>query len=142
MRFQGKVSWWFYAIMIGTAALLIPLIVVSAWIDPNGVVLAVDLFVFAALESFCASIVLRNYVELQEDSLLIVFGFIRTRIPYRSIVSLAATGDPSSSLAASLDRIKITCRDQSSVMIAVKEKEKFFREMGKQNTGIAMQPFT
>lgn len=69
MRFQGKVSWWFYAIMIGTAALLIPLIVVSAWIDPNGVVLAVDLFVFAALESFCASIVLRNYVELQKDSL-------------------------------------------------------------------------
>ncbi len=41
MKFKGKVSWWFYAIMIGVAVLVIP-IIVSAFIDTNAVALIIN----------------------------------------------------------------------------------------------------
>ena len=44
-----------------------------------------------------------------------------------------------SSLAASLDRIEIKCRDHASTMIAVVDKERFLCEMKKRNSAIAIR---
>ena len=129
MRFEGKVSWWFYAIIIGVAAFLIPLIIVSACVEPNAAALITTLAVFLAVESFCFSIVLHNYVELQNEALLIVFGFIKKKIPYRDILLISTTRDVSSSLAASLDRIEVKYKNKSAVMISVVDKEGFFNKM-------------
>lgn len=129
MRFEGKVSWWFYAIIIGVAAFLIPLIIVSACVEPNAAALITTLAVFLAVESFCFSIVLHNYVELQNEALIIVFGFIKKKIPYRDILSISTTRDVSSSLAASLDRIEVKYKNKSAVMISVVDKEGFFNKM-------------
>ena len=35
MKFKGKVSWWFYAVMIGVAALLLLIVIVGAFVDTN-----------------------------------------------------------------------------------------------------------
>lgn len=129
MRFKGKVSWWFYAIIIGVAAFLIPLIIVSACVEPNAAALITTLAVFLAVESFCFSIVLHNYVELQNEALLIVFGFIKRKIPYSDILLISTTRDVSSSLAASLDRIEVKYKNKSAVMISVVDKEVFFNKM-------------
>ena len=131
MRFKGKVSWWFYGIMIGCAALLIPMTIVSGFVNPSIVALVVCLVSLLGIEGFCISIAVHNFVELQEEALLIVFGFIQKRIPYNDIVGISPTNDPSSSLAASLDRIEIRCRNQSSTMIAVIHKEGFLNQMKK-----------
>ncbi len=129
MKFKGKVSWWFYAIIIGVAALLIPLIIFSACVEPNAAALITTLAVFLAVEFFCLSIVFHNYVELQNEELIIVFGFIKKKIPYGDILSLSSTRDASSSLAASLDRIEIKYKNKSAVMISVVDKEGFFNKM-------------
>ena len=139
MKFKGKISWWFYAIMIGVAALLIPIMIFSAVVDTNVIVFMINLLVFAVVELFCIPIVLFNYVELQKEALLIVFGFIKKKIPYSDIVSLSATNNPLSSLAASLDRIEIKCRTKSSTMISVIDKEQFFNEMKKYNPDISIR---
>lgn len=134
MRFKGKVSWWFYAIIIGVAILLIPLIMISALTDPNTAALTLTLAVFISIESFSIPIAVHNYVELQDEALLIVFGLIKKKIPYNAIAALSPTNNPSSSLAASLDRIEIKCRNRETVMIAVVDKERFFhafRAVGK-----------
>lgn len=131
MRFRGKVSWWFYAIMIGVAGLQIPLIIVSAFIDPNVAAFLMNLVIFVSVEVFCVFIAIHNFVDLEEESLLIVFGFLWRRIPYSEITALTATNNPLSSLAASLDRIEIRCRNKASTMIAVMDKERFFLEMKK-----------
>lgn len=133
MKFKGKVSWWFYAIIIGVAALLIPLIIVSACVDPNAAALITTLVVFFVVESFCLSIVLHNYVELQNEALLIVFGFIKKKIPYSDVLSISTTRDASSSLAASLDRIEVKYKNKSAVMISVMDKEGFFNKMKEYN---------
>lgn len=138
MKFTGKVDWWFYAILWGVAALLLPIIYVSAFVDANAAALLVNLAVLAALELFCIPIALHNFVELQEDALLIVFGLIRKRIPYSEIAALSATHNPSSSLGASFDRIEIQRRGKSAVLISVMDKERFFAEIKKRNPVISI----
>lgn len=133
MKFKGKVSRWFYAIIIGIAAFLIPLIIFSACAEPNAAALITTLAVFFAVELFGLSIVLHNYVELQNEELLIVFGFIKKKIPYRDILSLSLIRDASSSLAAPLDRIEVKYKNKSAVMISVVDKEGFFNKMKEYN---------
>lgn len=137
MKLKGKVSGWFYAVILGVAALLIPMIVMS-WIDANGIALLINLLGFIAVELFCIPIVFYNYVELQEEALLIVFGFIKKRIPYSDIVALSTTDNPSSSLAASFDRIEIKCKSRTDTMISVMDKERFFHEMKKYHPTITI----
>lgn len=135
MKFKGKVSWWFYVVIIGISAVCVPNIV-AAVIDKETVALVICLLVFIGLELFCIPITFHNYVELQNDKLLIVFGFIRKKIPYSDIVTLSTTNNLSSSLAASLDRIEIKRKNKSEIMIAVIDKEGFFDEIRKNNIGI------
>lgn len=129
MRFKGKVSGWFYAIVIGVAAVLMPIIFVSAFVYTSIIVLVINLIVLAALELFCIPIVLHNYVELQNGALLIVFGLIKKKIPYCDIAAVSTTHNPLSSFAASFDRIEIKCENKSSVMISLVDKERFFDEI-------------
>lgn len=131
MKFKGNVSGWFYGIMLGVAAVLLPLIVVGAFVDPNAAALTIDLLVFGTVEVFCASIACHNFVESQEEALVIVFGFIRKRIPYGDIAALCATHDTSASLAASFDRIEILSKRNARTMISVIAQEQFFEEVSK-----------
>lgn len=135
MRFKGKISGWFYAATVSIAAVCVPNTIASLG-DKEIVSLAICLLVFIGLELFCIPITFHNYVELQNDKLLIVFGFIRKKIPYSDIVTLSTTNNPSSSLAASLDRIEIKRKNKSEIMIAVIDKEGFFNEIKKNNIGI------
>jgi hypothetical protein len=138
MKFKGKVSWWFYAIIIGVAALVIPIIIVSAFVDTNVVALIINLVVLVAVELFCIPIVFHNFVELQNETLLIAFGFIKKKIPYSDIVALSATNNPLSSLGASFDRIEIKCKSEANTMISIIDKERFFHEMKKYNSDITI----
>ena len=135
MRFRGKVSWWFYAVIIGVAALQIPLLIVSAFIDPNITALAINLVLFVSVEFFGISIIIHNFVEFENEALRIEFGLIKKRIPYGEITALTTTNNALSSLAASLDRIEIKCRSTAGTMISVEDKEGFLNEM--KNRGIA-----
>ncbi len=130
MKFKGKVSWWFYALVIGIAAVLIP-ITVPAIADRNVLVVIGNALVFLSLESFCVPIVFHNFAELQDETLLIQFGLIKRIIPYSEVTAVSPTSNPLSSLAASLDRIEIKCRGGADVMISLVEKERFLAEIAK-----------
>ena len=138
MRFKGKVAWWFYAIIVFAAIEFVSIIVLSI-IDKNIFVVIIVSAVLIVLELFCCCIVFHNDVELQNDCLLIVFGFIKIKIAYHDIVKLSSTNNSSASLAASLDRIAIKRKNNSTVMIALLEKERFFHEMKKKRPDIMIQ---
>lgn len=135
MRFKGKVAKWFYGIMLIAAIILIPIMVLAV-IDKEILVLAVSLAVFVLIEAFCVSVVFRNFAELKSDSLLIVFGVIRFRILYSDMKEIRTTTDPSSSLAASFDRIKIRYKNGKTVMISLQNRQKFYDEIQKKKTDI------
>ncbi|HIY38609.1 MAG TPA: PH domain-containing protein [Candidatus Agathobaculum merdigallinarum] len=135
MRFQGKISKWFYGIIIFAAAIFTPISILAA---KNGKMLLFIIFlgIFVLIEAFCSCIVLRNFVELNDDGLLIAFGLVKVRIPYGDIEKIGATNDPSSSLAASFDRIRLQIKNGKSVMISLYNKQAFYREMQKKNADI------
>lgn len=135
MKFKGKVSWWFYAIMISVAVILIPIIIMSL-LDTDIIVFLINFIVLLALELFCIAIVFHNYIELQNESLLIVFGLTKVKISYSDIIALTPTHNPLSSLAASFDRIEIQCRKKTCLMIAVIDKDTFLDEMKRRNPHI------
>lgn len=135
MRLKGKISKWFYGIMIFVAVILIPIIILAIK-DKKMLVVVVVLGIFALIETFCFSIVLHNHVELNNDSLLIAFGFIKVRILYSDIEKISATKDPSSSLAASLDRIKIQTNNGKILMISLYNKQEFYKELQKKKADI------
>lgn len=121
--------------MLFTAVILIPIIVLAI-IDEKVFVLAVSSAVFASVEIFCISVVLRNFTELDNKSLLIVFGFIRLSILYSDITEIRTTKDPSSSLAASFDRIKIQYGNKKTVMISLQNRQEFYKEIQKKKSDI------
>ena len=121
--------------MIFVAVILIPIIILAIK-DKKMLVVVVVLGIFALIETFCFSIVLYNYVELNNDSLLISFGFIKVRILYSDIEKISATKDPSSSLAASLDRIKIQTNNGKILMISLYNKQEFYKEIQKKKADI------
>ena len=129
MRLNGKTDIWFYGIIFIIAAVCVPILILSVFIEPNVFGAATSILVFVLTESLCLSIVIRNYVEFQDDALLIVFGFIKKRIPYEEITVLSFTREPWSSLAASLDRIKIRTEQKGDIMISVTDKSAFLREI-------------
>ena len=68
-----------------------------------------------------------------EKSVQVFFGFIRMEIPYYDITQFYPTHNPLSSLAASLDRIYIGGKMSKDVLIAVREKEIFLKELEKRS---------
>lgn len=138
MRFKGKTAVWFYAVILLVAAVCIPILIAGIR-DAQPAAILISLSVLVLTEAFCLSIAVCNYVELQEESLQIVFGFIWKRIPFREITALSATRDPSSSLAASLDRIRIQTKSKGSVMISVTDKAGLLQAVQSRNPGIAVR---
>lgn len=135
MRFKGKISKWFYGIMIFAAVILIPLVILAIK-DEKMLVMVVVLGAFALIETFCFSIIFHNFVELNEDSLLIAFGLVKVHILYSDIEKISETKDSSSALAASFDRVKIQTKNGKIVMISLYNKQEFYKEMQKKNADI------
>lgn len=133
MRLRGKVAAWFYGIIFLVAALEVPILIISVWIEPNLFGAVISLLVLISVESLCLSIAVRNYVEFHEEALIVVFGFIKKSIPYDEIVGISATKEPWSSLAASIDRIKIRTKSKGDIMISVVDKDRFFSEIQSRN---------
>lgn len=138
MKWKGKVSGWFYAVTVGIAAVEIPLIVIFGVVERDVAALLINLVVLIAAELLCIPITVHNYVEMQDRGLRIVFGFIQRDIPYSDIAELSKAHELSASLAASLDRVRIECRNNTEVMIAIVEKERFLDEMKKRSPKIVV----
>lgn len=132
LRFQGKVAWWMWGILLVIHVFLIWTALAmagegkEAWTDTLilvGVMFLMDLLI--------VPMYVRNYILLGKTELLIVFGFIKKRIAYEHIQMLEETHNPLSSLAMSLDRIYIHTLSGDDVLVSVKEKQAFLQEVNR-----------
>ena len=129
MRFKGKIDLWFIIIMLLGEALLI-----GALFSPEegiGISVAVTIFYNAVFLPF----VFRNYVEVSDDKLTVVFGFGKESLDLTQVQKIYETKNPIASSAASLDRIVIKGR-QKTLICAVKEKEAFLTYLKEKNPQI------
>lgn len=139
MKFKGKVAAWFYLLIFFILVMQYP-ILFSIYKDGITVDSMISLVIIVLLIAIFISIIFINYVELNDEYMLIVFSFIKKKIYYEDIISLTETNNPLSSLAASLDRIEIKCKKETSVMISILDKKSFYKEIKLHNTNIEIYP--
>lgn len=124
MKFKGKIAIWVWAVFFGSNGLLIYELIFS----PDSIaVLLVTLFLFNLI---FLPILVRNYVFIGEDEVMICFGFSKDAIKLSDIVKVYETHNPIASSAASLDRIVIKGKN-NEIMCSVKEKARFLEELKK-----------
>lgn len=134
MKFKGKIdSWWYFVIVFFNA------VFVSALFSQNKTGGMAGLFIAFLLwivcDIFMFQVTFKNYVYLGEKELIIFFGPIKQRIQYSEILSVKPTHNPLSSMAVSLDRLRIQWA-HGSVFIAVKEKQTFIHQLCLKNSDI------
>lgn len=139
MKFKGKVAAWFYLLIFFILVMQYP-ILFSIYKDGITVDSMISLVIIVLLIAIFISIIFINYVELNDEYMLIVFSFIKKKIYYEDIISLTETNNPLSSLAASLDRIEIKCKKETNVMISILDKKSFYKEIKLHNTNIEIYP--
>lgn len=129
MKFKGKVALWFWLVMLfGETMVIMALLTVEddLFIGIGAAILFNIIFI---------PIVFRNYVEVADDKVTIVFGFMKESMPILEIVKIYRTSNPISSTAASLDRIVIK-GIHKQMMCSVQDKENFFAYLKEKNPTI------
>ena len=132
MKFQGKIGWWFWLVMLGGEALLI-----ASFLEAGSEIIMIGSFLLYNL--LFLPFVFRNYVEITEENFIIAFGFSKEFIPLSEITEVYQTHNPISSSAASLDRVLIKSR-RKELMCSVKNKEKMFECLRERNPQIQFSP--
>ena len=132
MKFQGKIGWWFWLVMLGGEALLI-----ASFFEAGSEIIMIGSFLFYNL--LFLPFVFRNYVEITEENFIIAFGFNKESIPLSEITEVYQTHNPIASSAASLDRVLIKSR-RKELMCSVKNKEKMFECLRERNPQIQFSP--
>ena len=128
MRFKGKVDLWFWIAMIIGDGILISAILS----EPDSIACLVGLIVYnMAFLPF----VLRNYVDVSDEHVTIVFGFIKQSISLSELTEVRRTKNQISSTAASLDRI-ILKGNHKSMMCAVRDRDDFLDLLKRKNPAV------
>lgn len=128
MKFQGKIGWWFWLVMLAGEVLLI-----TSFFETGSKIIIIGAFLFYNL--LFLPFVFRNYVEITEDKFIIAFGFNKESIPLSEVTEVYQTHNPIASSAASLDRVLIKSR-RKELMCSVKNKEKMFECLKEKNPQI------
>ena len=129
-KYKSKVDWWLHLTFIIMLILNIWLIV-DFIISPS-FVMGISGGVILICNIFTLPWWLNSYYFLEEEQLLINIGYIKVRIPYKSVESIQETRIPWASMALSLDRIEIKYKKKNfaeTVLISPVRKQEFLKEL-------------
>lgn len=131
IRFKGKIAVWFWVIIA-----LCNIVCIYACIDKeaNGEIVAGIIGLLICNIVFLP-MVIRNYVEVQEDKLIIAFGFSTETINISDITEMYESCNPLASTAASLDRVIIKAGSRM-LMCSVNEKTELFENVKEKNPNL------
>lgn len=118
-RFASKIDWWL-AVLLIAPVVLIGAFLLAGVSEPWVLVLTL------APQALVMWILARTFYVVTEDALLVRSGPFRWTIPLASIRSLAATRNPLSSPALSLDRIAVE-HTGGRLMVSPRSKAAFVR---------------
>lgn len=134
IRFKGKIAIWFWIIII-----LCNIVCIYACYDKesNGE-LVIGIISLIICNLIFLPMVIRNYVEIQEDKLIIAFGFSKETVDITEITEMYESNNPLASTAASLDRIIIKV-GKRMLMCSVIEKKELFETIKEKNPNLKIR---
>lgn len=129
-RFQSKVDTWLVVLMAASLVVVLASFIAVA-IESRDVLLTLavgaSMLLVAAL---ILSTLLRTYYSIEGDTLRVVSGPFRWRIPIDEITSLEATRSPWSSPALSMDRLRVRYSGNRCILISPRDKQRFAKAIG------------
>lgn len=129
-RFQSKVDAWLAVLMaIALIGVMTSFAAVAIGSRDPWLTLGVgaSMLLVAAL---ILSTLLRTYYSIEGDTLKVVSGPFRWRVPISEISSLEATRSPWSSPALSMDRLRVRYSGNRCILISPRDKERFAKAIG------------
>ncbi|MBS6645242.1 MAG: PH domain-containing protein [Clostridiaceae bacterium] len=132
MKLKGKIAAWFWIIFIGGNLLMLYELLFSR---DSLTALIIGFLIFNVV---FLPIIVRNYVEIENDVLTVAFGFGKDSIRIGEITEIYQTHNPISSSAASLDRIVIKGR-RKEIIFSVCDKDSLFQEIKRQNPSVILR---
>jgi len=134
--FKSKVDGWIRIVLI--LAVVIELTALTAAAIEAGEPLAVLLFLAAGLlgAALFVSVLVGTHYTVDRDTLKIVSGPFRWRVPLADLLSLQQTRNPVSSPALSLDRLRIRYGrnrfgQPRQIMVSPEDQKRFLKAIGR-----------
>lgn len=129
-RYQSKVDWWLAAILILSMLLMLgSLVTIARQVErePSLVVASIAIMLGIGLIAWVG---LATYYTVDEETLEIVSGPFRWRIPIAAITAVEPTRCPLSAPAMSLDRLRIRYGQNRAILVSPKDREAFLGNLG------------
>ena len=136
-KYKPKVDKLFYLVMIPTMIIVLAPVIICGILVPTTLFITVPILLFT---TYFLITTLFGYVELQESSLFIKYGFIMSKeIPYdkirgvekeRSIISTSTL-----SIKNALDHVNIKYNTFDLTTVSLKEFDSFLEELNKRCDG-------
>jgi len=128
-RFNSRIDRWLVFVLVATV--LVQLIAISAALSASeatpGVLAGIGVLLLTVI--LFIWLLRSTYYEISGDTLRIVSGPYRVRIPIEMIESIEPTRSPLSSPALSLDRLRIRY-GKKQVLVSPADKRGFLRALG------------
>jgi len=129
-RFKSKFDRWLIAVLLLAIVFDICGIVAFLRFESDPVVLAISVSMSLLVIALIASVSLGTHYTVERNTLRIVSGPFRWKVPIDTITSVEATHSPFSSPALSLDRLRIRYGRNRRIMISPADKAGFLKAIG------------
>ncbi len=129
-RFPSKIDAWLVVLLVIAIAGVIAGFVGVVLENEEPVVTLFMGAVMLLVVLLIVSLLFRTYYSVEGETLRIVSGPFRWRVPIAEIESIEPTRNPLSSPALSLDRLRVRYSGKKSIMISPADKQRFAKALG------------
>ena len=129
-RFPAKIDAWLVVLLVIAIAGVIAGFVGVVLENEEPVVTLFMGAVMLLVVLLIVSLLFRTYYSVEGETLRIVSGPFRWRVPIAEIESIEPTRNPLSSPALSLDRLRVRYSGKKSIMISPADKQRFAKALG------------
>lgn len=131
MKFKGKSAFWFWGVFILVNAVFLQDIFLA---ESAPALKIVSLIIFNIIY---LPMIFRNYVKIENDMLIVAFGFGKNAMKISDIVEVTMMLNPTGAGAAQ-DRIMVKGKEDE-LIFSVKHKEELLDELKMRNPEIAIR---
>ncbi len=129
-RFPSKIDAWLVVLLVIAIGGVIAGFIGVALENEEPVATVVVGAVMLLMVLLIVSLLFRTYYSVEGDTLRVVSGPFRWRVPIAEIESLEPTRNPLSSPALSLDRLRIRYSGGKAIMVSPADKQRFAKALG------------
>lgn len=128
MRYRSKIDWWVGALIVAVPAISLVTAILLQLSGDTGAAI-VGWLTLAGIGVLYALVVWPIEYVLEANDLVVRFGVMRSRIPYRSIRGVSPTRSVLASPALSMDRLAIDTGGKLAPMISPADRDGFLAEL-------------